>query len=150
MTKAKQSIVQAKEVALECSVTDSSVRNITSGSSCAIKIEQPIIFNPILASTPQNSPPAKSNVNLACSMFDDAFNDELSISLTEVQASSCLSQDRCDASLQEITEGSFHDKFQVSSKDLASLPVRTPRPKRHCAELTTSYAEDDLARYLCY
>ena len=147
MTEAKQSIVRAKEVALECSVRDNNIIDITSGSTCAMKIEQPITFNPILASTPQNSPPANSNVNLACSMFDDAFKDELSISLTEVQASSSSSQDKCDASLQEIMEGSSHDNFQVSSKDLASLPVRTPRPKRHCAELTTSYAEDDLARY---
>lgn len=147
MTKAKQSIVQAKEVALEHSVRDSSVKSILSRSSCAIKIEQPITFNPILASTPQNSPPAKSDVNLACNMFDDAFKDELSISLTEVQPSSSLSQDKCDASLQEIMEESSHDKFQISLKDLPSLPVRTPRPKRHCAELTTSYAEDDLARY---
>ena len=145
MTEAKESIVQAKELALECSVRDSSVKSVLSGNSCAEKMEQPITFDPILASTPQNSPPAKSDINLACSMFDDAFKDELSISLTEVQGLvSSLSQDKCDASLQEIAEGSSHE---VTSKDLTSLPVRTPRPRRHCTELTTSYAEDDLARY---
>ena len=152
MIEAKESIVQAKELTLECSVRDSSVKsvlNVTSDSSCVVKVDQPITFDPIQASTPQNSPPAKRDIDLACSMFDDAFKDELSISLTEVQGSEflSLSQDQCDASLQDIVEGSSHDKFKVTTKDLASLPVRTPRPKRHCTELATSYAEDDLARY---
>ena len=109
-------------------------------------MEQPITFDPVLASTPQNSPPAKKDIDLACSMFDEAFKDDLSISLTDIQGSAILliSQDGPTTSLQEIAEESSHDKF--ITKDLASLPVRTPRPKRHCTELTTSYAEDDLAR----
>lgn len=143
--------MQAKGLALECSVKETngkSISDVTNRGSAAVMIEQPIKFDPVLASTPQNSPPSKKGIDLAYSMFDDAFKNELSISLTEVQNSdlSPLLEDKySNISLHEITEELSHDRVIVC-KDVSSVPARTPRPKRHCTELTTSYAEDDLAR----
>ena len=136
MAEAKQSVVQAKEVILECPINEWSGKSVASSSS-VIKAERPIEFDPTLASTPQNSP---KGIDLTHSLFDDAFRDELSISLTEVQGSSLLSQGKGDTD-----DESSYGEFKVN-KDGTPLPVKTPRPKRHCTELTTSYAEDDLAK----
>ena len=145
MHEAHVKMVEAKELVLECSVREGSggksgfnVTGIDSGaamSGIAQKIELDD-FDPVLASTPQNSSStAKKDVDVACSMFDDAFKDELSISLTEVQSSGSLL-------LPDIALLS-DDKLTTK---ITSLPLKTPRPKRYCTELTTSYAEDDLAR----
>jgi len=155
MAEAKESIVHAKEMLLEGFISGEnsgkSVSNVASGSTSPADTRQPLTFDPVLASTPQNSPPPiKKEVDLACSLFDNAFKDELSISLTEIQGteSSSSSQDKYnsfDTSLHEITEETSQCKHKATDDDSA-IPVRTPRPKRHCTELTTSYAEDDLLR----
>ena len=146
---AKESVVQAKQLTLECCVGESSgksIFNVASGSSSgAMRIEQPMEFDPILASTPQNSPPTQKGIDVACSMFDDAFKDELSISLTESLETLASSQDQHDDSLCEISAEESTEDHKVD-KDVISLPVRSPRPKRHCTELRASYAEGDLAR----
>ena len=130
-------------MAMEHSIRETSKKSIftilSDSSSGITAVEQLTNFDPILASTPVNSPPARKDVDVACSMFDDAFKDDLSISLTEGFGSP--SQDKFDVG----KEGESFDE-NTGTKDVTSLPVRTPRPKRHCTELATSYAEGDLAR----
>lgn len=133
-------------MAMEHSIREASRKSVftisSDGSSGTTAVEQLSNFDPVLTSTPLNSPPAASyrkDVDVACSMFDDAFKDELSISFTEGFGSP--SQDKCDVGI----EGESFDEHRTT-KSVTSLPVRAPRPKRHCTELATSYAEGDLAR----
>ena len=143
ISEAKKSIVQAKETAMEHSITEisrGSIFNISSDSfGATIVVEQLSKFEPVLASTPRNSPPAGKDVDIACSMFDDAFKDELSISSTETLGSPL--PDKFDTGIEE----KLPDENRVT-KDVTSLPTKTVRPKRLCRELATSYAEGDLAR----
>ena len=78
MAEAKESIVHAKEMLLEGFISGEnsgkSVSNVASGSTSPADTRQPLTFDPVLASTPQNSPPPiKKEVDLACSLFDNAF-----------------------------------------------------------------------------
>ncbi|XP_065897472.1 uncharacterized protein [Dysidea avara] len=160
---AKQSVTAAKEMLLEYSMKESSSDRGTTISAATmseeLNVEQCLPFNPVMASTPQHSPISsptrvKEDVNIHDNVVGGSFDmvnitDQLQHSpdLSEVDMLSVLSPLQDVPSISPIIEAEKGPSFKAS-KTIKPMIGRTPRPKRHCTELATSYAEDDLMRKL--
>ena len=157
---AKQSVTVAKELLLEYSMKESSSDRGTTDQCISVSeelnMEHSLPFNPVMASTPQHSPPrVKDDVNIhdgadsVGESFDiAAVTDQLQYQeLSDIDIPSFLSPLQDVSTASPIIEVEEEPSFKMSKSIKSMIISRTPRPKRHCTELTTSYAEDDLMRY---
>jgi len=158
---AKQSVTVAKELLSEFSMKESSNDRGTtdqciSSVSEELNMERSLPFNPVMASTPQHSPPrVKDDVNIhggadsVGESFDvAAVTDQFQYQeLSDNDTPSFLSPLQDVPTASPIIEIEEEPSFKMSKSIKSMIISRTPRPKRHCTELATSYAEDDLMRY---
>ena len=122
-----------------------------------LNTEQSLLFNPVMVSTPQHSPTRlRDDVNIH-NNGDNVLTESFDIAGVSEQ-SQCPPDDDDDemlsflSPLQDISSTSPINEVMEKSSLAAFKAIksavsdRTPRPKRHCTELTTSYAEGDLMR----
>jgi len=162
---AKQSVTVAKKLLLEYSVKESSSDKANSDKGSDVQctstatineelnMEHSLLFNPVMASTPQHSPQrvqedVDDGVDIVGKSFDVAtVTDQLRCQdLSDVDTPSFFSPLQDLPTTSSIVKIEEEPSFKISNSIKSIMIGRTPRPKRHCTELATSYSEDDLMR----